>query len=94
MDVMDSTLDECAAITSETQQDVSPIQALTSNLGSPMLSVSVVTYAAFMNSFQVSELRKKTDFVGVDVINIQEAVQTLVSYLYCLLIKKLIFIIL
>ncbi|XP_042981875.1 uncharacterized protein LOC122311391 isoform X2 [Carya illinoinensis] len=46
MDVMDSTLDECAAITSETQQDV-------------------------------SELRKKTDFVGVDVINIQEAVQTL-----------------
>ncbi|KAG7978752.1 hypothetical protein I3843_05G097600 [Carya illinoinensis] len=46
MDVMDSTLDECAAITSETQQDV-------------------------------SELQKKTDFVGVDVINIQEAVQTL-----------------
>ncbi|KAF5449311.1 hypothetical protein F2P56_029774 [Juglans regia] len=46
MDVMDSTLDECAAITSETQQDV-------------------------------SELRKRTDFVGVDVINIHDAVQTL-----------------
>ncbi|KAK7845429.1 hypothetical protein CFP56_009319 [Quercus suber] len=46
MDVMDSTLDECAEITSETQQEV-------------------------------SELRKRTDFVGVDVINIHDAVQTL-----------------
>ncbi|KAM3753075.1 hypothetical protein ACB098_03G066700 [Castanea mollissima] len=46
MDVMDSTLDECAGITSETQQEV-------------------------------SELRKRTDFVGVDVLNIHDAVQTL-----------------
>ncbi|KAK4597580.1 hypothetical protein RGQ29_015204 [Quercus rubra] len=46
MNIMDSTLDECAAINSETQQEV-------------------------------SELRKRTDFVGVDVINIHDAVQTL-----------------
>ncbi|GLT73281.1 hypothetical protein SLA2020_451510 [Shorea laevis] len=46
MDVMDSTMDECAAITAETQEEV-------------------------------SELRKRTDFVGVDVINIHDAVQTL-----------------
>ncbi|KAE8023716.1 hypothetical protein FH972_009384 [Carpinus fangiana] len=46
MDVMDSTMDECAAITGETQEEV-------------------------------SELRKRTDFVGVDVINIHDAVQTL-----------------
>ncbi|KAL4638576.1 hypothetical protein ACB092_03G156800 [Castanea dentata] len=46
MNIMDSTLDECAAINSETQQEV-------------------------------SELRKRADFVGVDVINIHDAVQTL-----------------
>ncbi|XP_030960517.1 uncharacterized protein LOC115982138 isoform X2 [Quercus lobata] len=46
MNIMDSTLDKCAAINSETQQEV-------------------------------SDLRKRTDFVGVDVINIHDAVQTL-----------------
>ncbi|KAK7840315.1 hypothetical protein CFP56_016835 [Quercus suber] len=46
MNIMDSTLDECAAINSETRQEV-------------------------------SELRKRTDFIGVDVINIHDAVQTL-----------------
>ena len=39
MNIMDSTLDECAAINSETQQEVGPSQALASSLGSPMVSV-------------------------------------------------------
>ena len=42
MDVMDSTLDECAEITSETQQEVGPSQTLASSLGSPMFSVSTL----------------------------------------------------
>ena len=42
MNIMDSTLDECAAINSETQQEVGPSQALASSLGSPMVSVSTL----------------------------------------------------